>query len=91
MQAIEPFFQQKINAASLVSSNLQKVIVALCMLAYDSPIESRDDTSQMVEDTISKCTRLIIEIMVTVYGEPYVRAPNAKDTAKLLATQEAKC
>ena len=72
MQAIEPFFQQKINAASLVFPNLPKVIVALCMLAYDSPTDSMDDTSQMVENAIIKCTQLIIETVVKVYGEPYL-------------------
>lgn len=60
------------------------------MLAYGSPVDSVDDTLRMAEDTIVKCTKLFPETMVKVYGEQYLRAPNAKDTTMLLAMHEAK-
>lgn len=44
----------------------------------------------MAEDTIIKCLNFFADTVVNVYGEQYLRALNAKDTARLLVMHEAK-
>ena len=63
---------------------------ALLMSAYGMPAAPLDDYLQMAEDKIIKCTKMLAETIMKVYGEQYLRAPNVKDTARLLSMNAAR-
>jgi hypothetical protein len=79
------FFEQRRNAAGeLGHSTYQKVTAALRMMAYGIPADLVDDHLAMGESTAILCVRRFAVAIVRVFGEEYLRAPNAQDTARLL-------
>lgn len=62
----------------------------LWMIAYGTPVDMSDEYLGMDEDTVIKCTKAFADTVVRVYGDQYLRTPNAKDMATLLAMNEAR-
>jgi hypothetical protein len=54
------------------------------MLAYSIPADLIDDNLAMGESTAIMCVKRFAVAIVHVFGSIYLRAPNAKDTARLL-------
>jgi hypothetical protein len=85
------FFEQRRNACGeLGHSTYQKVTAALRMLAYRISADLVDDHLAMGESQVIECVKHFAIAIVEVFGEHYLRAPNAKDTARLLAMNEAR-
>jgi hypothetical protein len=79
------FFEQRRNAAGeLGHSTYQKVTAALRMLAYGIPVDLTDDNLAIGESTTIMCVKRFVVAIVNVFGSTYLRAPNAKDTARIL-------
>jgi hypothetical protein len=79
------FFEQQRNAAGeLGHTTYQKVTAALRMLACNIPTDLIDDNLAMGESTAIMCVNRFAVAIVHVFGSTYLRAPNAKDTARLL-------
>ena len=79
------FFQQRRNAAGeLWHSTVQKKTAALRMLAYGIPADLVDDHLAMGESQAIMCVKRFAVGIVQVFGEEYLRAPNAQDTARVL-------
>ncbi|CAN6179989.1 unnamed protein product [Urochloa humidicola] len=91
MEAHDDYFRQKPNAAGVLgASPIQKVIAAFWMLAYGSPADFLDGYVRLGESTIIECLSHFVEAVVNVFGEEYLRAPNAKDIERLMAINSAR-
>jgi hypothetical protein len=79
------YFRRRVNAAEVPSfTTLQKVTVAMCMLAYGGPTDRLDEYIRMGESIILECVRKITRTMVQEYRDIYLKGPNAEDIARLL-------
>lgn len=89
LRAIEEhddYFVQKRNAAGKLGlTSLQKVTAALRMITYGVAADSLDDYVRIGESTAIESLRRFVTAVVDVFGEEYLRSPNANDTARLLA------
>jgi hypothetical protein len=87
----DEFFEQRRNAAGeLGHSTYQKVTAALRMMAYGIPADLVDDHLAMGESQAIKCVKRFAVAIVQVFGEEYLRSPNAQDTARLLEQNKAR-
>ena len=84
-------FQQRRNAAGeLGHSTFQKVTTALCMLAYGIPADLVDGHLAMGESQAIMCVKRFAVGIVQVFGEEYLRSPNAEDAARLLEMNKTR-
>ena len=60
------------------------------MLAYGVLADFLDDYVRLGESTIIECLKHFVKAVVEVFSEQYLRAPNAEDTARLMATNHAR-
>ena len=85
------FFQQRRNAAGeLGHSTFQKVTAALRMLAYGIPADLVHDHLAMGESQAIMCVKRFAVGIVQVFGQEYLRSPNAEDAARLLEMNKAR-
>jgi hypothetical protein len=83
VQSHDEYFRQKPNvAAVLVISHIQKVLGAFRMLAYDISVDFLDDYVKMGESTIIELLKHFVKAVIDLFGDKYLRAPNAQDTAE---------
>ena len=71
-------------------SSLQKCTAAMRMLAYGAPADGQDDYLRMSESTAIKTMYRFCKAIVAVFGPDYLRGPNEEETARILATNEAR-
>jgi hypothetical protein len=69
---------------------IQKVVGAFCMLAYGVFVDFLYDYVRMVECTIIESLKHFVKAVVDFFGDKYLRAPNAQDTARLMAMNSAR-
>ena len=74
----------------LGGSPIQKYIAAVQMLAYGVSADFLDDYVRLGESTIIECLKRFVKAVVEVFGEEYLRAPNAQDISRLLAINNAR-
>jgi hypothetical protein len=90
-QSFDNYFICKKDCTGMVGfSSLQKCTAALRMLAYGAPSDSHDDYISMTKSTTMECMYRFCKAMVSVFGPDYMRTPNKKDTARILAHNEAR-
>ncbi|XP_039780809.1 uncharacterized protein LOC120648121 [Panicum virgatum] len=91
VESHDDYFCQKPNAVgALGGSPIQKSIVAVWMLAYGVLADFLDDYVRLGESTIIECLKHFVKAFVEVFSEQYLRAPNAEDTARLMAINHAR-
>ena len=94
MQAIreyDTYFKLKTDCTGTVGfTSVQKCTVAMRLLAYGAPADSQDDYLRMSESTAIECLNRYCSAVVEVFGPTYLRSPTAEDTARILATNEAR-
>ena len=74
----DEYFRQKPNALGVLgASPIQKVVAAFRMLAYGVSADFLDDYVRMGESTIIECLKHFVKAVVDIFGEEYLRAPNA--------------
>ncbi|XP_038697996.1 uncharacterized protein LOC119995554 [Tripterygium wilfordii] len=87
--ACNDYFRQKRDALGILGlSSLQKVTVAIQMLAYGQPVDSVDEYIRIGESIVIQCLRHFVATVVDVYADHYLRAPNSNDIARLLSFGE---
>ncbi|XP_028053395.1 uncharacterized protein LOC114257789 [Camellia sinensis] len=90
-EASDPYFIQKRNAAGMLGlSSLQKMIVALWMLAYRITVDYMDEYLRIGESTALDSLKKFVKAIVVIYSNKYLRSPNNDDIAKLLAVGESR-
>jgi hypothetical protein len=86
----DTFFVQRRNAASLLAhSTFQKVNLALCMMSYGIPADIVYENMAMGESSAILCIKRFDVAIVEVFGEEYLRVPNAQDTTRVLVSNAA--
>ncbi|XP_021315224.1 uncharacterized protein LOC110434815 [Sorghum bicolor] len=94
MKAVEEhddYFVQKRNAANVLGlSSFQKITAAMRMLAYGVPADATDEYVRIGESTALESLRRFVRAVIEVFGDEYLRSPNEKDIARLLALGEKK-
>ncbi|KAM1646798.1 hypothetical protein ACFXTN_007772 [Malus domestica] len=89
VQHVDPYFRQKLDRKGYPGfSPHQKVIVALRMMAYASPVDSMDETFGMSESTCLDTFAEFCNTIIQLYKEEYLREPNQKDLNQLLCKAE---
>jgi hypothetical protein len=69
---------------------VQKVTVALRMLAYGVSADSFDENFQMGASTVLETVQKFTRPIVHIYGHRYLRTPNEHDIVQLLANAEQR-
>ncbi|XP_075638432.1 uncharacterized protein LOC142610505 [Castanea sativa] len=86
VEAHEPYFiQKRNNAKKLGLSPLQKMTVALRMLAYGIRTDFMDEYVRIAESTAMMSLKKFVAAVVAIFSEEYLRSPNNEDLARLLA------
>ncbi|XP_042410072.1 uncharacterized protein LOC121999455 [Zingiber officinale] len=87
----EPYFVQRRNAAGTLGlSSLQKVTATLRILAYGVGADLLDEYVRIGETTTIKSMKLFVKAVISIFGGEYLRSPNSKDIARLLAVGEKR-
>jgi len=91
VEAHDDYFVQKRNAANVLGlSCFQKVTAAMHMLTYGVPADATDEYVRIGESTALESLRRFVAAVDEIFGEEYLRYPNAADTTRLLAIGEQK-
>ena len=86
VEAHEPYFTQKRNAAKKLSlSPLQNMTTTLRMLAYGVATDFMDEYVRIAETTAITSMKKFVAVVIAIFSEEYLRSPNNEDIARLLA------
>ncbi|XP_020409965.1 uncharacterized protein LOC109946465 [Prunus persica] len=82
----DPYFIQRRNAVGLLSlSSLQKIRVALRMLAYGNATDNLDEYVRIGESIALESLKRFVKAIVATFSDEYLRLPNTNDIKRLLA------
>jgi len=85
------YFVQRRNATrKLGHSSLQKMTTAIRMLAYGVISDFMDEYLQIGERTVMDSFIQFVKVIVSFFSAEYLRSPNPKDIAILLAIGESR-
>jgi hypothetical protein len=91
VESYDEYFHQKPNAIGVLgASPIQKVVGAFRMLTYGVSADFFDDYVTMGESTIIESLNHFVKAIIVFFGDKYLRAPNAQDTARLMAMNNAR-
>jgi hypothetical protein len=91
IESHDDYFRQKPDALGVLgASPIQKAVGAFHMLAYDVSSDFLDDYLRLGESTIIECLKHFVKSVVDIFGDEYLRAPNAQNTARLMAMNSAR-
>lgn len=86
VEAHDSYFVQKRNSANKLGlSSLQKINVAVRMLAYEVLGDLIDEHVRIGETTSLESLKKFVTAVIDVSSEEYLRKPNNEDIARLLA------
>ena len=89
VEAYDSYFVQKRNSAKKLGlSSLQKITTALRILAYEVLGDLIDEYVRIGETTALESLKKFVTAVIDVFFEEYLRKPNNKDIARLLAHGE---
>ncbi|XP_042428542.1 uncharacterized protein LOC122015618 [Zingiber officinale] len=71
-------------------SPLQKCTAAIRQLAYGVPADHLDEYLRMGESTAIRCLFKLCEYVVEIFGDRYLRRPNADDVQRLLQMHDER-
>ena len=71
-------------------SPLQKMTVAIRMLAYGVAVDVVDDYVRIGESTAIESLQRFVSAIVAIYSDEYLRSPNSADIARLLQIGERR-
>ncbi|XP_028058336.1 uncharacterized protein LOC114262181 [Camellia sinensis] len=89
VEAHDPYFLQKRNCVGKLGlPSLQKITVALRMLAYGVAADFMDEYVRIGESTAIESLKYFVKAVVDIFSNEYFRSPNSNDITKLLAVGE---
>jgi hypothetical protein len=87
----DDYFRQKPDACGVLgTSPIQKAVGVFRMLAYGVSADFLDDYVRLGESTIIESLKHFVKAIVDIFGDEYLRASNAQDTARLMAMNIAR-
>ncbi|KAK9996092.1 hypothetical protein SO802_020778 [Lithocarpus litseifolius] len=91
VEIYEPYFiQKRDNAQKWGLSSLQKITVALRMLAYGVTADFMDKYVRIGESTAMESLKKFVKAVVDIFSKEYLRSPNNEDITRLLANGERR-
>ena len=85
------YFVQKMDGVGKLGlSTLQKVTAVFRMLTYGTSADSTDEYVRIDESNVIECLKRFCRAIVEVYGDEYLRSPNADDVVRLLQKGEER-
>jgi hypothetical protein len=85
------YFRQNPDARGLLGCTpRQKVTAALRMLANSNSADELDEKLRMGKTTIAEATQKFAWAIIRLFGDEYLRRPNAQDVARLLEIGERR-
>ncbi|XP_019158427.1 PREDICTED: uncharacterized protein LOC109155149 [Ipomoea nil] len=84
------FVQRRDRIGRAGLSTLQKLTTAFRILAYGVPADATDEYIQIGESIAIESLKRFYRAIVEVFGERYLRAPDANDVARLLQIGESR-
>ncbi|XP_075486460.1 uncharacterized protein LOC142526074 [Primulina tabacum] len=85
------FFQQRDDDVRRKRfSSLQKCTAAIRQLAYGVPADHLDEYLRMSESTVIKCLFKFCEYVVEIFGDRYLRRPNADDVERAFGVLQSR-
>ncbi|CAL1394932.1 unnamed protein product [Linum trigynum] len=87
----EPFFQSNHDTTGKSSlSPLQKCTTTIRILAYGVAADAVDEYLRIGESTTALCVKKFVRAFNVVFGEEYLRSPNAADVEHFLHVGEQR-
>ncbi|XP_042966654.1 uncharacterized protein LOC122300214 [Carya illinoinensis] len=81
----DDYFVQKRDASGRLGlSSLQKMTVAIRMLAYGVTADLMDEYIKIGESTARQSMKKFVKAIVSIFGNEYLRSPNSSDIVRLL-------
>jgi hypothetical protein len=91
VREFDPYFIAKKDAVGVLGfSSIQKCTAAMRLLAYGAPADATDDYLRISESCAIESLYRFCKAVVAVFGENYLRSPNAEDTARIMAQNAAR-
>ncbi|KAL5756358.1 hypothetical protein ACOSQ2_021104 [Xanthoceras sorbifolium] len=91
VESHDNYFMQRSDAfGRLGLSGLQKIIAVFRMLAYGTPADATDEYIKIGKSTTTESLKRFCRAVVEVFGEHYLRSPDANDVARLLKIGEKR-
>ena len=91
VKAHDSYFVQKRNSANILGlSSLQKITLALRMLAYGVSGDLIDEYVRIAEITALESLKKFVTAVINIFFEEYLRKPNNEDIAILLTHGECQ-
>jgi hypothetical protein len=85
------YFKQRRNAAQVMGfSPYKKKSAAMRVIAYGIPADYTDEYLRIGVQTTTDCVRMFAKMVIKLYGETYLRAPNEDDTKRLMEINEKR-
>ena len=90
-EANSEYFKRRRNAAGTMGfSAFQKISAAMRVIAYGVPADYTDEYLRIGQDTTTESVRRFAKMIIRLYGDWYLRAPNEQDTKRLIEINEKK-
>jgi hypothetical protein len=91
MREYDDYYMCKPDCTRLYGfSSIQKCTAALWCIAYGASCDANEDYLRMANSTCFETVVGFFWAMVVVFGKDYLRAPNEKDTTRILAQNAAR-
>jgi hypothetical protein len=75
------YFKHRRNVVVTMGfSAFQKISTAMRVIAYGIPADYTDEYLRIGQDTTSELVRKFAKMVIRLYGDMYLRAPNKQDT-----------
>ena len=90
-EANSEYFKRRRNAAGTMGfSAFQKISAAMRVTAYGIPADYTDEYLRIGQDTTMELVRRFAKMVVRLYGDWYLGAPNEEDTKRSMEMNEKK-
>jgi hypothetical protein len=88
--SVDPYFLQSYDCTGLRGlSALQKIVAAMCILAYGLPADAVNEYVQIAESTAHESLEHFYYAIISAFGKEYLCSPYAANVARLLQEGEA--
>ncbi|XP_071681836.1 uncharacterized protein [Lolium perenne] len=85
------YFKQRRNAAQVMGfSPFQKISAAMRVIAYGIPADYTDEYLRIGVQITTDCVHMFAKMVIKLYGETYLRAPDEQDTKRLVEINEKR-
>ncbi|KAK1642069.1 hypothetical protein QYE76_059874 [Lolium multiflorum] len=90
-EAASDYFKHRRSAAGIMGfSGYQKISAAMRVLAYGIPTDYTHEYLRIGQDTTTESISSFVKLVIRLYGDVYLRAPNEQDTKRLMEMNEKR-